>query len=175
MAEEIEHSDDQEEAPGGKSGKKIGIIVALLMLLIGGGVGATYFLGMFDSMLGKEEKTEEHPAEGEAAAPTPAAKITYYELPEFLINLNTTTGQTSFIKMKVTLRLPSEADQLIAQERLAELQNEFNTYLRDLRATDLSGSAGMYRLQEELLARANRVLGPEGKVDKILFTQILIQ
>lgn len=174
MAEEIEQGDQEEEAPSGKSGKKIGIIVALLVLLIGGGVGATYFLGMFDSMLNKEEATEEHPVEGEAA-PAPAAKITYYELPEFLINLNTTTGQTSFIKMKVTLRLPSEADQLVAQERLAELQNEFNTYLRDLRASDLSGSAGMYRLQEELLARANRVLGPEGKVDKILFTQILIQ
>lgn len=174
MSEEIEQSGDQEEASSGKSGKKIGIIVALLVLLLGGGVGVTYFMGMFDSMLGKEEKTEEHPAE-EAAAAVPAAKITYYELPEFLLNLNSTTGQTSFIKMKVSLRLPSEADQLIAQERLAELQNEFNTYLRDLRASDLSGSAGMYRLQEELLARANRVLGPEGKVDKILFTQILIQ
>lgn len=172
MAEDIEQG-DQEEAPSSKSGKKIGIIVALLVLLIGGGVGASYFLGMFDSMLGKE-KHEEKPAEEVAPAVAPA-KITYYELPEFLVNLNTTTGQTSFIKMKVSLRLPSEADQLIAQQRLAELQNEFNTYLRDLRASDLSGSAGMYRLQEELLARANRVLGPEGKVDKILFTQILIQ
>lgn len=172
MAEDIEQG-DQEEAPSSKSGKKVGIIVALLVLLIGGGVGASYFLGMFDSMLGKE-KHEEKPAEEVVPAVAPA-KITYYELPEFLVNLNTTTGQTSFIKMKVSLRLPSEADQLIAQQRLAELQNEFNTYLRDLRASDLSGSAGMYRLQEELLARANRVLGPEGKVDKILFTQILIQ
>ena len=47
--------------------------------------------------------------------------------------------------------------------------------LRDLRASDLAGSAGMYRLQEELLARANRILAPQASVDKILFTEILIQ
>ena len=58
------------------------------------------------------------------------------------------TNQTSFVKIKVTLELPSEKDAQIAQEKLPVLQDHFNTYLRDLRATDLSGSAGMYRLRE---------------------------
>lgn len=181
MADAIEQGDTEEES-GSQSGKKIGLIIALVVLLIGGGAGAAYFMGMFDSLLGKTEQATEQaeatPAEGvaldEHGKPI-EAKITYYQLPEFLINLSSSSSQTSFIKMKVTLKLPSQNDQVIVEERMAELQNEFNTYLRDLRASDLAGSAGMYRLQEELLARANRILAPQARVDKILFTEILIQ
>jgi flagellar FliL protein len=182
MADDIEQGDNDEES-GSQSGKKVGLIIAVAVLLIGGGAAGAYFMGMFDSLLGKEEHAQEEHAE---EAPENAvmldehgnpieAKITYYQLPEFLINLSSSTNQTSFIKMKITLKLPSQHDQLIVEERMAELQNEFNTYLRDLRASDLAGSAGMYRLQEELLARANRILKPEAQVDKILFTEILIQ
>lgn len=182
--EEIEQGDIDEEEGTKRSGKKMGLIIILAVVLIGGGVGAAYFFGLLDSVLGKEASTEET-AEGEEqdeAAPlldengNPiVAKTVYYQMPDFLINLSSNSNQTSFIKMKVSLKLPSEADQVIAQERMPELQNEFNTYLRDLRASDLAGSAGMYRLQEELLARANRILGPEARVDKILFTELLIQ
>lgn len=180
MADDIERGDDTEE-DSGRSGKKMGLIVALAVLLIGGGIGAAYFFGLFDSGTGQpteaaasEEQAEAAPALDEHGNPV-AAKTVYYAMPEFLVNLSSNTGQTSFIKMSVQLKLPSEQDQLIVTERLPELQNEFNTYLRDLRASDLSGSAGMYRLQEELLARANRILAPEARVDKILFTNILIQ
>lgn len=188
MAEDIEQGDETDEESGGRSGKKVGLIVALAVLLIGGGIGGAYFFGVFDSMLGKEThaeaETEEHAEEEHAEEAEPAvdehgnpivAKTVYFPMPQFLVNLSSNTGQTSFIKMEVQLKLPSEQDQVIVTERLPELQNEFNTYLRDLRASDLSGSAGMYRLQEELLARANRILQPEARVDKILFTNILIQ
>lgn len=180
MAEHIEQGDTDDEESGGRSGKKVGLIVALAVLLIGGGIGGAYFMGMLDSLLGKGEPTETS-AEAAPSVPLDAqgnpipAKTTYFAMPEFLINLSSATNQTSFIKMKVSLKLPSEQDQAIVQERMAEMQNEFNTYLRDLRASDLAGSAGMYRLQEELLVRANRILAPDARVDKILFTEILIQ
>lgn len=163
---------EREEGSGSRSGKKLGLITILAVLLIGGGVVGAYFMGVFDSMLGSgEEHTGEQAAEGEAVP----AKITYYQLPEFLVNLSGSTNQTSFIKMKVTLEMPSEQDMLIAQERLPRLQDIFNSYLRDLRPSDLAGTAGMYRLKEELLARANKVLAPDAKVNHILFTEILIQ
>jgi flagellar protein FliL len=186
MAEDIEQGDtEDEEESGGHSGKKLGLIIGLAVLLIGGGIGAAYFFGLFDSLLGKEESAATEQSHGEAPADAEPmldehgnpieAKITYYQMPDFLINLSSASNQTSFIKMKVTLKLPSEKDQEIVTQRLPEIQNEFNTYLRDLRSSDLAGSAGMYRLQEELLARANRILAPEARVDKILFTEILIQ
>lgn len=176
--EEIEQGDtDTEEEPGSRSGKKLGLIIGLVVLLLCGGIGAAYFLGMFDALTGAgtENTAESAPATDEHGNPVPAAKITYYQLPEFLVNLSSSTNQTSFIKMKVTLELPSEQDMLIAQERLPRLQDTFNTYLRDLRPSDLAGTAGMYRLKEELLARSNQILSPEARVNHILFTEILIQ
>lgn len=176
MAEEdqIAQGDTEEaEESGSHSGKKLGLIIALAVLLVGGGLAGAYFFGLFGGS--HEEGTEEtSQAEGEEGAAV-EAKITYYTLPEFLVNLSGSTNQTSFIKMKVTLEMPSEQDRLIAEERLPRLQDIINTYLRDLRPSDLSGTAGMYRLKEELLARTNKVLAPEAKANHILFTEILIQ
>jgi flagellar FliL protein len=50
----------------------------------------------------------------------------------------------------------------------------FQTYLREMRPDELRGSAGSYRLREELLGRANVTLAPI-KVTDVLFTQLLIQ
>lgn len=170
---EIEQGDTDEEGGSQKRGKKMGLFAGLAALLIAGGIGGAYFFGVFDGLVDEStgEPTEQASKEDNAAA----AKIAYYQLPEFLVNLSGSTTQTSFIKMRVTLELPSEKDLLIAQERLPRLQDTFNTYLRDLRPSDLAGTAGMYRLKEELLARANHTLAPEGRVNHILFTEILVQ
>ncbi|MCH2546178.1 MAG: flagellar basal body-associated FliL family protein [Alphaproteobacteria bacterium] len=193
MAEDIEQGDTEAEAvdgeaegegeAGSRSGKKMGIIIILAVLLIGGGAGAAWYFGLLDSFLGGAEETGEAADTEESDTEVTLdeegnpiiAHATYFAMPEFLINLSSNTSQTSFIKMRISLKLPSEKDQEVVVQRLPELQNEFNTYLRDLRASDLAGSAGMYRLQEELLARANRILSPAAQVDKILFTEILIQ
>ena len=39
----------------------------------------------------------------------------------------------------------------------------FQTYLRELRPSDLNGSAGLFRLQEELTKRVNLALAPSGQ------------
>jgi flagellar FliL protein len=46
--------------------------------------------------------------------------------------------------------------------------------LRGLQVEDLQGSAGIYRLREELLARVNVVTEPV-KVHDVLFKEILVQ
>ena len=46
--------------------------------------------------------------------------------------------------------------------------------MRELRATDLEGSAGMYRLREELLRRVNVAVYP-AKVDAVLFKEVVVQ
>jgi flagellar FliL protein len=50
----------------------------------------------------------------------------------------------------------------------------FQTYLREMRPEELRGSAGTYRLREELLARANVALAPVRVVD-VLFSELLVQ
>ena len=50
----------------------------------------------------------------------------------------------------------------------------FQVYTRELRPSDLEGSAGVYRLKEELLRRINVAIYPS-KVEAVLFKEILIQ
>ena len=101
--------------------------------------------------------------------------IAYYNLPEFLVNLDTSSKQTSFIKMKITLESESENDSTDAiDNRLPRIIDSFNTYLRTLRTSDIAGSAGLYRLREELLLRVNKTIYP-GKINDVLFREIIIQ
>ncbi len=159
------------EGEGGapkKSKKKLIIIVAAALVLIGGGVAGAYFAGLFG---GQEEKAEEGAVgeDGELIA-----KPVYYTLPDFLINLNATGKQTSFLKTTVILVLAKDADSQAIEAALPKLQDAFNTYLRELRASDLAGSAGIQRLREELLLRANKSVAPV-KINDVLFKEIVVQ
>jgi flagellar FliL protein len=57
---------------------------------------------------------------------------------------------------------------------MPRILDNFQVYLRELRLDDLRGSAGMYRLREELLARVNAAVAPV-KVRDILFKEMLVQ
>ena len=50
----------------------------------------------------------------------------------------------------------------------------FQTYLRELRPTDLDGSAGLYRLKEELTRRVNVAIAPS-RINAVLFKEIVVQ
>jgi len=52
--------------------------------------------------------------------------------------------------------------------------DQFQTFLREMRIQDLRGSAGIYRLRQELLYRVNLAAQPV-KVKDVLFQEILIQ
>jgi len=57
---------------------------------------------------------------------------------------------------------------------MPRLMDAFQTYLRELRPTDLEGSAGLYRLKEELTRRVNASIAPN-RVTAVLFKEIVIQ
>ena len=50
----------------------------------------------------------------------------------------------------------------------------FQTYLRELRPADLNGSAGLYRMKEELTRRVNLALAPN-EVSAVLFKEVVVQ
>ena len=159
-----------EGASEGKNKKKkmIIIIAAVLVLLIGGGAGA-YFMGLFGGE--KHEAEGEHAEgkkEGEHAGPV------YFNLPEFLVNLNSGGKQASFLKATVVIELGSPEDQKAVEANLPRILDVFNTYLREMRPADLVGSAGIFRLREELLTRINKTVAPV-KVNDVLFKEILVQ
>jgi flagellar FliL protein len=161
--EEPAEGEGQEPKRRALSGKKLVLFVVapLLVLLLAGG-GAFFFLG------GKKE--EEH-----VEAPVPTVKqVVYYNLPEILVNLNAAGRRSSFLKMTVSLELESAADILRVQAVMPRIVDNMQAYLRELRAEDLKGSAGLFRLREELLARVNAAAQP-AKVNDILFQEVLVQ
>ena len=158
-----------EEAPKRRFGGKMLIIIAggLVVLLLAIGAGL-YFTGMLNRFIGhKEEVTEK------AAPPKPTV---FFDLPDLLVNLNSTGAnrRANFLKISVSLEVESQADVARIQAVMPRVIDNFQVYLRELRVEDLRGSAGIYRLREELLARVNTAAAP-AKILDVLFKEILIQ
>lgn len=151
-----------------KSKKKLIIIAgAALVVLIGGGAGA-YFSGMFAP---KEVKTEAVELDEHG---NPITKSVYYTLPEFLVNLNSGNKQSSFLKTTVIIEVQKATDVPMIEANLPRLVDGINTYLRELRPSDLAGSAGIQRLREEILLRVNKAIAPT-QINDVLFKEIVVQ
>jgi flagellar protein FliL len=178
---EADAAEDGEEGGEAKPAKKkkklagktlvLGIILPLL-LLIGGGAGA-YLTGALDSIMGGHGK-EEAKADTEAKAEEAKKNYVYYELPEILVNLNTADRKVHYLKISVSLELENKEDISKVQAVLPRIIDNFQVYLRELRIEDLRGSAGLYRLREELLTRVATAAAP-AKVSDVLFKEMLVQ
>jgi flagellar FliL protein len=155
---------DAVKPPGRRKGLMIGA-AGLALLLITGGV--LYFTGVVDKFIGHKEaeKVVEK-------APPPAA--VFFDLPDLLVNLNTTGRKASFLKLSVSLELEHAEDLPKVQAVMPRIIDNFQVYLRELRVEDLRGSGGIYRLREELLARVNTAAAPV-KVADVLFKEMLVQ
>jgi flagellar FliL protein len=143
-----------------KLSRKMMIVVgAVVLALGGGGAGALFY---FKHHAKEQEKVEVKPA-------------TFVDLPEVLVNLsNTGSDRTQYLKVKVTLEVPDK--EIVSQIKplMPRVMDAFQTYLRELRPTDLDGSAGLYRLKEELTRRVNVAVAPN-KVTAVLFKEIIVQ
>ena len=173
------------------SKKLLIIIVAASILLLGGGVGALFLTGVIGgSKTAAEEQhgeasTEEHgataPAEGAhevGAAPakeeSKEGKAVFFSLGDILVNLSGDGKRPNFLKIKVVLELSSEKDLPALETMKPRIIDHFQVYLRELRVEDLRGSAGLYRLREELLLRVTEAAQPI-RVRDVLFQEMLVQ
>ena len=154
-----------------KRKKLILFIVLPLLLLIGGGVGVAVMLGLFSSEPPANVDEEQTQVE-EVVAPT--VQTTFFEIPDLIVNLNTSGRKSVFLKIKISLEIADPADIDTVNQLLPRIVDNFQVYLRELRVQDLQGSAGMYRLHEELLRRVNIAVRP-AKVKDVLFKEMLVQ
>ncbi|MBI1210581.1 MAG: flagellar basal body protein FliL [Alphaproteobacteria bacterium] len=121
---------------------------------------------------------EPQPAE-EGGAPAQAAAAiehpTFVDVPEILVNLATTADKPAYLKLSVSLELKGGDEAAKALEPvLPRVVDQFQTYLRELRVEDLSGSAAMFRLKEELLRRVNTAVEPV-EIKDVLFKEMIVQ
>lgn len=172
---ELEEGAEEEQLPPKKrwSGKRIVLFVVLpAMLVLGGGAGV-WFGGLLD-FLGSDETVAEADEDAMEEAPPPPGETVFLELPDLLVNLNTEGRRTSFLKIKVSLEVGKEEDVKHLESVMPRIVDNFHVYLRELRAEDLRGSAGLYRLREELLARVRTIARPV-EIRDVLFKEMLVQ
>lgn len=168
---EASSAEGVDELDGKKKANKKKLIIigaaGLLVLLLGGGAAAFFLMHGGDKR--EEQKQEEHAAEAEKAG-----KPVYYSLGDLLVNLSGEGKHPSYLKIKVSLELADEKDIPTIEAIKPRIIDNFQVYLRELRIDDLRGSAGIYRLREELLMRVTEAAQPV-RVKDVLFQEMLVQ
>lgn len=114
-------------------------------------------------------------AGGDATQGAHAPKTFVFNLPTMTVNLRSDEGAgQQFMKLSVAIEVANEEVMTQIQPRMAAVIDAFQVYLRELRKSDLEGSAGIYRLKEELRRRINVAVFP-AQIEGILFREILVQ
>jgi flagellar protein FliL len=162
MADSEKAEDGAAEAEAKPKGKLKLIIAGVgVLAILGGGAGWFFFF-------------RHHGEEVHAEAP-PAKPPSYIEVPDLMVNLAGSPGErTQYLKVKVTLEVKEEKQVEAIKPTLPRVTDIFQVYLRELRPADLNGSAGLFRLKEELTRRVNAALAPN-EVSAVLFKEIVVQ
>jgi flagellar FliL protein len=174
------------EGEGEESGKKklplrLVLIVAAAgaLVLIGSGTAAFLLLGHHGAMPAHAAKAETDKKDGDTDDKSGAQiadgpdGVVFYTPPDIVANMDTADGKPTFMKLKLTFELPDHDTADTIDEDMPRLQDMFQTFLRELRPEDLSGSEGSYQLRMELLRRVNLIIAP-AKVNTVLIEEMLI-
>jgi flagellar FliL protein len=143
---------------------KLKLIIALVgvLVLLGGGVG-TWFVFF------------RHGGDEVHAVAAPAKPPVFVDVPDLLVNLVGSPGErVQYLKVKVVLEVKEEKQVEAIKPSMPRVTDLFQTYLRELRSSDINGSAGLFRLKEELTRRVNLAIAPN-QVSAILFKEIVVQ
>lgn len=136
------------------SGKRVVGLLAIVIALAGGIYAAAQF-----------------------SRPEPAQVVDtphYVEVPDMMVNLRTPNGERRYLKVRVTLEAASADDAAAIQAKLPAIIDGFQSFLRELRPEDLAGSAGTFRIKEELMIRVNRAAEP-GRASDVLVQELIQQ
>jgi flagellar FliL protein len=159
-----DHTEDgasgSDAAAAPKSKLKLIIAAAALLVLVGsGGTWFFFFRG----------HAEEVHAEAVVKPPV------FIDVPDMLVNLAGLPGErVQYLKVKVVLEVKEEKQVELIKPTMPRVTDLFQTYMRELRPADLNGSAGLFRLKEELTRRVNAAISPS-QVSAVLFKEIVVQ
>ncbi len=187
-----EEAVEGEDAEGAKPKKKLSMKLMLIagagaLVVLGGGGGAAFIFlkpkpdaahaekGGHEKKPKKGEKKKggKEGKEGASAVREGPDGVLFYTLPDVVVNMQTADGRPTFLKLKLTLEMPDQETVDALEPNMPRLQDMFQTFLRELRPEDLSGSQGSYQLRMEILRRVNLVIAPS-KANAVLIEEMLI-
>ncbi|OAF13636.1 flagellar basal body-associated protein FliL [Bradyrhizobium centrolobii] len=151
------------EAPPPKNKLKLIIMAVGLLAVLGGGAATWFFFFRHGD--------DEHHAE---AAPPPKPPA-FVDVPDMMVNLAGAPGErVQYLRLKIVLELKEETQIEAIKPTMPRVTDIFQTYVRELRPSDLNGSAGIFRLKEELTKRVNAAVAPI-QVSAVLFKEVVVQ
>src|SRR5580698_9717151 len=122
-----------------------------------------------------ETEQAEGAGEATAAAPPTKGKLKLIIASVGLLFVVGVAGErVQFLKIKIVLEVKEEKQAEAIKPSMPRVTDIFQTYLRELRPTDLAGSAGLFRLKEDLTRRVNAAVAPN-QVNAVLFKEVVIQ
>jgi flagellar FliL protein len=169
--------------------RKILMIAApVLLLVVGGAVYFLLFAGGEDPAKEGSEVAEgadghgdghsgDHGEGAKKDASADAHHPVFFDVPDILVNVSSQGGKPVFLKLAVSLEVEGASKEEVAKTLepiMPRIIDQLQTYLRELRIEDLSGSAALFRLKEELLRRINVSAEPV-KVKGVLFREMIVQ
>jgi flagellar FliL protein len=180
-----------EGAPGKKKPPMLLIIgAAAAVVLLGGGAAAFFLMPPGSAEASGEEESHAAPpppekggghggggeegGEGVGVIASGPDGVTFFTLPDMVVNIQSSDGRPTFLKLKLTLEMEDAHLAQTLQAEAPRLQDMFQGYLRELRPEELAGSAGSHQLRQELLRRVNLIAAP-GHVDAVLIEEMLVQ
>lgn len=202
-AAEAEATPEGAEGAEGAAPKKkklplLFIIIPAALVVLGGGGGAAFFLlkpkpaaegeaaghGAPEKGGGGHGKAEKkggggHGGGGEEADPNAGTitegpdGVTFYTMPDLLVNIQSADGRPVVLKLKLTLEMQDAHVAETLQADAPRMRDMFQGFLRELRPEDLAGSQGQFQLRAEILRRVNLIAAP-GKVDAVLIEEMLV-
>jgi flagellar protein FliL len=182
MAKKKTETEEGEAASDGK--KKLKINLGGKLPLIGGALAAVLLLGgggwwFFLKGKGAPAQVAQQgaaPGAASGASGGPRKPSAFLDLPELTVNLAAggTQDRQQFLRMKIALEVQEQKVVTEIQPMMPRVLDTFQVYMRELRPQDLEGSAGLYRLKEELTRRVNVAVFP-AKVDAVLFKELMVQ
>jgi flagellar protein FliL len=159
--EPAEGADGADAMPAKKGKLKLIIALVGFVAILGGGAGWFFFM-------------RGHGEEVHAEAPPPKPP-SFVEVPDMMVNLVGAPGErVQYLRVKIVLEVKEEKQVEAIKPNLPRVTDLFQTYLRELRPSDINGSAGLFRLKEELTKRVNNAVAPQ-VVSAVLFKEIVVQ
>ena len=178
-------AESEEGALPGKKKPPMMLIAAVAgaLVVVGGGGAAAFMLlgskgahaeaGHAKPKPKAKKKGEGDKKDGKSPISEGPDGVVYYTMPDITANMQSGDGRPGFIKLKLAFELPDEASAEELEPEAPRLHDMFQTFLRELRPEDLSGSAGSYQLRMEILRRVNLVVAPT-KVNAVLIEEMLV-
>jgi len=101
-------------------------------------------------------------------------KALFYDIPDMTVNLSASPDRPQYLRVKVTLEVDNAHVIDALKPVMPRVIDTFQTHLRELRVTDLEGSAGLFRLRDELTRRVNLAIAPN-RISAVLFRELVVQ